>query len=43
MTKVPSPLHPLPIPESRADSVALDFIGPLPLDEGFGCILSIMD
>jgi len=42
-TKVPGPLHPLPIPENRADSVALDFIGPLPLDEGFDCILSIMD
>jgi hypothetical protein len=42
-TKVPGPLHPLPIPENRADSVALDFIGPLPLDEGFDCILSITD
>ena len=42
-TKPPGPLHPLPVPESRGDSVALDFIGPLPLDDGFDCILSITD
>lgn len=28
------PLHPLPIPDDREDSVAMDFIGPLPLDDG---------
>jgi len=37
------PLHPLPIPEARGESVALDFIGPLPEDEGFNCILSMTD
>jgi hypothetical protein len=37
------PLHPLPIPDDRGDSIALDFIGPLPLDEGCDCILSITD
>jgi hypothetical protein len=37
------PLHPLPIPDGRCDSVAMDFIGPLPEDEGFNCILSITD
>jgi hypothetical protein len=43
-TKKPaSPLHPLPIPDNRGDSVAIDFIGPLPLDEGFDCILSMSD
>ena len=42
-TKPPGPLHLLPVPENRGDSVALDFIGPLPLDEGFDCILSITD
>jgi hypothetical protein len=36
-------LHPLLIPEDRGDSVAMDFIGPLLLDEGFDCILSMMD
>ena len=29
MTKAPGPLHPLPIPDEQADSVTLDFIGPL--------------
>jgi hypothetical protein len=37
------PLHPLPIPDDQGDSVALDFIGPLPLDEGFDCILTMTD
>ena len=42
-TKAAGPLHPLPIPEERGDSVALDFIGPLPVDNGFDCILSMTD
>jgi hypothetical protein len=42
-TKPPGPLHPLPIPDSCGDSVALDFIGPLPTDEGHDCILTITD
>jgi hypothetical protein len=42
-TKSSGPLHPLPIPDKRGDSVALDFIRPLLLDKGFDCILSIMD
>jgi hypothetical protein len=41
--KPTGPLHPLPIPDQRGDSIAMDFIGPLPLDEGFDCILSITD
>jgi len=36
-------LHPIPIPDDHSDSVAMDFIGPLPLDEGFDCILSMTD
>jgi hypothetical protein len=40
-TQVPGLLHPLPIPKTHGDSVALDFVGPLPVDEGFDCILSI--
>lgn len=37
------PLHPLPVPESRCDSIAMDFIGPLPLEQNCDCILSITD
>ena len=33
----------MPVPDKRCDSVAIDFIGPLPLDEGFDCILTITD
>jgi hypothetical protein len=36
-------LHPLPVPEMQGDSVGLDCIGPLPLDEGFDCILTMTD
>jgi hypothetical protein len=39
----PGPLHPLPIPDKRGDSVALDFVGPLPEDEGFNCLLTMTD
>src|ERR1700729_4262735 len=41
--KPTGPLHPLPIPDARRDSVAIDFIGPLPLDENYDCILSMTD
>src|ERR1700678_1193859 len=37
------PLHPLPIPEQRGDSVAIDFIGPLPKDNKFDSIITITD
>jgi Integrase zinc binding domain len=37
------PLHPLPIPEQRGDSVAIDFIGPLPMDNGFDTIITFTD
>ena len=37
------PLHPLPVPDGRFKSVALDFIGPLPEDDGFNCILTMTD
>jgi hypothetical protein len=43
MRKPSGPLHPLPVPDDRGDSVAIDFIGPLPLDDGFDCILSMTD
>ena len=37
------PLHPLPVPDDRCQSIAMDFIGPLPDDKGFNCILTISD
>ena len=37
------PLHPLPVPEQRGDSVAIDFIGPLPEDKGFNSIITFTD
>ena len=37
------PLHPLPVPDERCDSVAMDFIGPLPNDNGFNCLLTVTD
>jgi hypothetical protein len=42
-TRPPGPLHPLPVPDKRGDSVAMDFIGPLPVDGGFDGILTITD
>jgi hypothetical protein len=39
--KLPGPLHPLPVPDARGSSITMDFIGPLPLDEGYDCILSV--
>ena len=40
-TRPTGPLHPLPVPDDRGDSVAIDFIGPLPEDEGFDCIVTM--
>jgi len=37
------PLHPLPVPDNRGDSMAMDFVGPLPTDEGYSCILTMTD
>ena len=42
-TKLAGPLHPLPVPDKRGDSVAIDFVGPLPVDEGFDMICSMTD
>ena len=42
-TKPIGPLHPLPVPDARCDSVAIDFIGPLPLDNGYDTIITITD
>jgi len=43
MHKPSGPLHPLPVPDKRGDSIAIDFVGPLPLDEGHNCILTMTD
>ena len=37
------PLHPLPIPEQRGDSIAIDFIGPLPKDGDYDSIITFTD
>jgi hypothetical protein len=37
------PLHLLPVPEGKGDSVTIDFIRPLPPDEGHDCILTMTD
>ena len=42
-TKPIGPLHPLPVPDARCDSVAIDFIGPLPMDEGFNYLMTLTD
>ena len=43
MKKPTGPLHPLPVLDGRGDSVAIDFIGPLPDDEGFNRIITMTD
>lgn len=42
-TKPAGPLHPVPVPDKHFDLVAIDFIGPLPKDDGFDCIVTMMD
>ena len=42
-TKPSGPLHPLLIPDERCESIAMDFIGPLPLDDGCNYLLTITD
>lgn len=42
-TKAAGPLHPLPVPDARGDSVAIDFVGPLPEDGGLNCLLTMTD
>jgi hypothetical protein len=36
-------LYPLPVPDGHCDSVAMDFIGPLPKDNGYDMILTFTD
>jgi hypothetical protein len=42
-SKSGGPLHPLPVPDERCDSISMDFVGPLPVDNGYDCILTITD
>jgi hypothetical protein len=42
-TRPTGPLHPLPVPDERGDSVAIDFIGPLPEENGFDCLITMTD
>jgi len=42
-SKPDGPLHPLPVPDDRCQSIAMDFIGPLPEDRGYNSILTITD
>lgn len=43
MLKIPGLLHPLPVPEKCGESVAINFIGPLPINGGFNCIATFTD
>lgn len=42
-SKPAGPLHSLAVPDNRLSCVALDFVGPLPPDEGFDYLLTITD
>ena len=42
-TKAPGPLHPLPILDKCFESVALDFVGLLPKDNGYDTIVTMTD
>lgn len=42
-SKPTGPLHPLPVPDERCESISMDFIGLLPTDQGFNCRLTITD
>ncbi|KAJ3561342.1 hypothetical protein NP233_g10248 [Leucocoprinus birnbaumii] len=42
-TKPVGPLHPLPVPDDRFSSVAMDFVGPFPEEDGFNYLLTITD
>lgn len=41
--KPAGPLHPLPVPEDHFDAVAMDFIGPLPEENGKDTIMTMTD
>ncbi len=43
MQKPAGPLHPLPIPDAQGNSIAIDFVGPLPEDQGFNYLITMTD
>jgi len=42
-SKPAGPLHPLPVPDNRSDSVAINFISPLPIEQGYDCIMTMTE
>lgn len=42
-SKPSGPLHPLPVPDACGDSVAINFIGPLPKNNGLDMIVTFTD
>jgi hypothetical protein len=42
-SKPAGPLHPLPILDGHGESIAINFVGPCPGDDGFDCIVTITD
>jgi Integrase zinc binding domain len=42
-TKPVGLLYPLPVLDGCGNNIAMDFIGPLPIDDSFDCILTITD
>lgn len=42
-SKPTGPLHSLPVPDGHFQDIALDFVGPLPEDDGFDYLLTITD
>lgn len=43
MTKATGPLHPLPVSNAHENSIAINFVGPLPSNHGSNCITTITD
>jgi hypothetical protein len=42
-SRLRGPLHPLQAPDKHFDLVTIDFVGPLPKDDGFDCIVTMTD
>ncbi len=40
-TKPRGPLHPLPVPTWKGQRISIDFVGKLPLDNGYDCLCTI--
>lgn len=41
--KLAGPLHPLPVPDGHGKCIAIDFVGKLPDNSGYDCIVTITD